>query len=576
MAGSHQLDIACPSTENVQVCVHRPQRSVIWASTFTNDVGLVSYRLDVACENEQAYSRRQPRSVIRVVDITHRELRERWEMFTKSQRKQVSETCTTLTSLSALSQEAHGTKVVEREQERRNVQKYNTPENDKSTVTNGGIQDNSRSFPLSHEESPGYVPISETDTPVRSSLGGDEFARQRLDVACENQQVYSTRKPKSVVHVVDITLHELREKWSVFYSKTAVVVQRTSHVRHDSSTTEHMQEHEDAQRHNLPGKVDSRSIDGGVPAIDHGLSKEPSYHEPSRSTALPGQWRLQEIDGDTEPHEEKIGLDAVPGDGYKLDMHPHEDKTRMEIGLDTLPGHEYMLDTQTHEDQTEVDTIPGDHKLDMQHSEVTTALDSHEPHEYETEVQKLPGDEYRVVAQPDEVDTLVQILPGDQKVDMQPSDIITQVKTRIDTEVDTLRGRDDRHDATLHEDVTRVDTLPVDEYRLDMQPVDEDKARADTGLDTQPDEDTTAVDTGLGTLPDDDHRLDKVPDEDRTGLDRGLDTLPGDDHRLDKEPDEDRTGLDRGLDTLRDDDHRLDKEPDEDRTGLDTGGHTAG
>ena len=305
MATSDELGVVSLSTENVQFHVHRPRRRVMTASTFTNEVGLVSHRLDVACENQQLVSRRKPRNVTRVVAKTLTELRESWELFSvetvntvmvdrtlqessvdsavpsslpadqqpehsvdtdssqpdKSdnvvsvQSSTVStvasqvvasnlhtdvtvvETYSSISSAMVKSQGARGTTDVGQVPEHDGVERYDLLVNVDSRAVDGGIETSERRLPLSPEELLNYErshgsvgPVG----PVGSSLGD---VSKKLDVSCENQQLFSGQKPKNVLHVVDVTLDELRETWRLFCLETmnTVAVNGMSSDKHESS-----------------------------------------------------------------------------------------------------------------------------------------------------------------------------------------------------------------------------------------------------------------------------------------------------------------------------------------------------
>ena len=293
MAESDRLDIMSVSTENVQIHVYRPQRCVLTASACTDKVGFVNYRLDVASENQQVFSKRKPKNVIHIIDVTLHEQKERWELFyletvktvmvdrtlhessvmstvtdsliadqepkhsvdtdslqavsdnsrllvssqtstsTVAPEVVVSNLCTGmvavetdggLSSLPVNSHQAYETVDVKQLEQHDNDESCDLPASHDSRATDSGIETSNHGLPLSSEE-----PDSESRTPVRSSLG-------KLDVACENQQVFSKQQPKDMTHIVDTTLCEQRERWELFHLEIVrtVMVDRTLH---ESSVT---------------------------------------------------------------------------------------------------------------------------------------------------------------------------------------------------------------------------------------------------------------------------------------------------------------------------------------------------
>ena len=582
----------------------------MWASTSTNEVGLVSYKLDVECEHRQVYSRREPKNVINVDDKTRCELRETWEVFymetvktavcdRKLQQKQEYETYSSLTSLSAKSKAGDDTELVEQLQERGNVQKHDLPENDYSTVTDGGIQYNSRALPLSPEKS--HVPTSESHMTVGSSRDDVGFVSHRLDVACENQQVYSKQKPKNVIHIVDVTFRELTERWKLFYSETVktVVVDRTFHVNHESPINDHVQERDTAQRGHLPGS-DGRSMDSEVLASDHGLPEKPSYLEPARLTVTPGQQQSEEMYDGTQPHEDRNNMDSglytLTVAHYKVDTISRENNAGVDTGVDTLQRDEYRPDTQPPDENktgvdTRVDALPGDHRVVTEvpdedktgvDTRVHTVPGDHRvvtevPDEDRIGVDTVPGDDQRLVRQPDEdktgVNTRGDTLPDDHVV---VTEVFDEDRTGVDTRVDTLPGDHRVVTAVPDEDGTGVKTVPGDQ-RVVTEVPDKDSIVVDTVPDddqrlvTQPDEDKTGMATRVDTLPGYHRVVTQPSDEDKTGVDTRVDALPGDHIVVTEVPDKDRTGVDGGVDITLPDHHRLITEvPDEDSTGVDT------
>ena len=482
MAKSDKSDIMCLSIDNVQIHVHRPNRCVMTASTFTNEVGLVSYRLDVACENQQVYSKRKPKSVTRIDNITLRELRERWEVFCLETTKTVvvdrtlhkSGVATALPdSLTAdQSWEVRETVDDKQVQELDNIERYDLLVND---AVDGGIETSECRLPSSREKPSRHEPHTESVAAVNVS--------HSLDVACENQQVFSRQKPKSVTRIDNITLRELRERWEVFYLETVktVVVSRTLHksvvatALPDSLTADQEAGH-------------SVEADYSQPLSDSDISDLSKLHVSTKNDTATATG----VCTDAQAAETDSGLSSLT----VISM----DDQKM-TDYDQLQEHKkvQLSDLSRNDNRLDDSGIQTSYRGMPLSAEESVLNDHHQPVALEK-----------------------PLWPSDSETGMdKPGD----EQTGVDT-VDMQTSHDDRLDTEPHDNKTHV-------HRVVTQPGENRLGSCLSGVDR--------VDTRLDN---DDNRLVTEPWDDETGVDRVV-TQPGDDDRLVTDRPGDETGVDK-------------------------------
>ena len=562
MTESDKSDIVCLSTDNVQIHVHRPNRCVMTASTFTNEVGLVSYRLDVACENQQVCSKQKPKGVTRIDNTTLRELRERWEVFYLETVKTVvvgrtlhkSGVASALpNSLTAdQSWEIRETVDDKQVQERDNIERYDLLVND---AVDGGIETSECHLPSSPEKPSRHEPTSESVAAVAAS---DVNVSHNLDVACENQQVFSRQQPKSVIRIDNITLHELKERWEVFYLETVktVVVGRTLHK---SGVASALPDSLTADRE--PGR--SVEADYSQTLSDSDISDLSKLHVSTKNDTATATG----VCTDAQAVETDSGLSSLTV--ISLDDQKMTD-------YDQLQEHKKvpLSDLSRNDNRSDDSGIQTSHRgLPLSAEESSSQSDTHDHHQpVAVDMPLWPSDNETAMHKPcddrtgvDTVDTradddyrLYTRLPGVDRVDTQTSHDDRLDTERHDDETDmdrvvTQRGGDDRLVTQPREDETFVD-------RMVTQPGDDDR------LDTEPHYDDTVVDRVI-THPGDDDTLVTERRGDETGVDRIV-TQRGVDDRLVTEHRGDETGVVRVV-TQRGVDDRLDTERPGDETGVD-------
>jgi len=553
MAKSDKSDIMCLSIDNVQIHVHRPNRCVMTASTFTNEVGLVSYRLDVACENQQVYSKRKPKSVTRIDNITLRELRERWEVFCLETTKTVvvdrtlhkSGVATALPdSLTAdQSWEVRETVDDKQVQELDNIERYDLLVND---AVDGGIETSECRLPSSREKPSRHEPHTESVAAVNVS--------HSLDVACENQQVFSRQKPKSVTRIDNITLRELRERWEVFYLETVktVVVSRTLHksvvatALPDSLTADQEAGH-------------SVEADYSQPLSDSDISDLSKLHVSTKNDTATATG----VCTDAQAAETDSGLSSltvISMDDQKMTDYDQLQEHK-KVQLSDLSRNDNRLDDSGIQTSYRGMPLSAEESVLNDHHQPVALEKPLWPSDSETGMDK-PGDEQTGV------DTVDMQTSHDDRLDTEPHDNKTHVHRVVtqpgENRLGSCLSGVDRVDTRLDNDDNRLVTEPWDDEtgvdRVVTQPGDDDR------LVTDRPGDETGVDKVV-TQPGDDDRLVTEPRYDETGMDKVV-TQPGDHDRLVTEPRYDETGVDKVV-TLPGDDDRLVTEPRYDETGVD-------
>ena len=489
--------IMCPSTDNVQIHIHRPQRYVMTASSFTNEAGSVSLRLDVASENQQLLSRRKPKDVIHVVDIPLHELRETVQTLVVGGTLHESSVNHTVTN----------SVVADREPDQYIDTSWSQPINISDRTDSGSVL-------VRHTVASEVVSNVHTDELVveaDSSLSSltvkvEEACETRAvdfpgnddsrasdsgiessgpDVACENHQVFSRRRPKDVIHIVDITLHALRERWEML---TAMLDEHVS-----SYTVTRLEISEDRR----PGDGET-----GVDRLDTSEDRPPGGEET-------GVERL-DISVDRRHGDDEIGVDRVD---ISVDRRPGDDETgvdRLDTSEDRRPGNDIIgldrvdisVDRRPSDEETVVDRL--DTSQDRRPGEEETGVER-----LDISVDRRPGDEETGV---DRLDASMDRRPGDEETgvdrldtsqDRRPGGEETGVE-RLDISVDRRPG----------DDVTGVDRLDTSE---DRRPGEEETGveRLDISVDRRPGDEETGMDrldTNADIRPDDDTHLEKLED----------------------------------------------------------------
>ena len=685
MAESDWLDIMSVSTENVQIHVYRPQRCVLTASACTDKVGFVNYRLDVASENQQVFSKRKPKNVIHIIDVTLHEQKERWELFyletvktvmvdrtlhessvmstvtdsliadqepkhsvdtdslqavsdnsrllvssqtstsTVAPEVVVSNLCTGmvavetdggLSSLPVKSHQAYETVDVKQLEQHDNDESCDLPASHDSRATDSGIETSNHGLPLSSEE-----PDSESRTPVRSSLG-------KLDVACENQQVFSKQQPKDMTHIVDTTLCEQRERWELFHLEIVrtVMVDRTLHESSVTSSVtdsltanqepKHSVETDSLQSVSEYDKTDNSKLlvsseNGPVTDIPTHVS-EAVYTDVQTVERDPGLASLsvttledQLADYDQVQEHKNVQSCDLPGNNDNISVvsgiqtSDHGLPVSPEEPLSHKPSSEsVVLDHNLPVDIAEESALPADvskptHSdvsvIQLAHSEAdnmtTIELRSDVTTDY-TVTEELEGTHSSTAS---EMEIHSRLHPENNS--LESSEVETkqsQAKGVVDAAVtEHLTTPVDTQDVTFlpAADMGQPDTISCKLMDMDAVITVQTSNDGNThGIEhiyahMQPRYDETGVDkadmqcddeTGVVSvdkLPHDDQRVDTQPHDDETGVDR-VDKLPHDDHKVDTQPRDDDTGLDR-IDMQCRDDYKVDIQPCDDETGVD-------
>ena len=662
------------------------------ASTFTNEVGLVSHRLDVACENQQLVSRRKPRNVTRVVAKTLTELRESWELFSvetvntvmvdrtlqessvdsavpsslpadqqpehsvdtdssqpdKSdnvvsvQSSTVStiasqvvasnlhtdvivvETYSSRSSVMVKSQGARGTTDVGQVPEHDGVERYDLLVNVDSRAVDGGIETSERRLPLSPEELLNYERSHGSVGPVGSSLGD---VSKKLDVSCENQQLFSGQKPKNVLHVVDVTLDELRETWQLFCLETmnTVAVNGMSPDKHESSVIP--TDTRESWELDSPERVTTVVDDGTLhkssvtDVLTSGLT---TGQEPERSVEsdLSQPTSISDTSDLNKPLVSSVNASVVTTrvsedvSSYSQAVERDSDLSPQTVRL--LKDEKALVHDQLQErnDDDNSGIEASDYGLPLSPEEVPSHKPAGESALYDAGqtadldikvVEKLSQPAYELLgADVDHVDTQMselvregeievsesytgipdRIHPGTNslelsEVEMKPShaDVVADEEPVHVSATDETRDITFLHagapgqsthigDKDLDADTLQTsDNATIDateQVYADKHPHD-DRIGDGYGLETMPCDDETGVDK-VDTHPGDGYGLDTVPRDDETGVDT-VDTHPGDGYGLETVPRDVETGVDT-VDTHPGDGYGLDTVP-RDETGVD-------
>ena len=655
------------------------------ASACTDKVGFVNYRLDVASENQQVFSKRKPKNVIHIIDVTLHEQKERWELFyletvktvmvdrtlhessvmstvtdsliadqepkhsvdtdslqavsdnsrllvssqtstsTVAPEVVVSNLCTGmvavetdggLSSLPVKSHQAYETVDVKQLEQHDNDESCDLPASHDSRATDSGIETSNHGLPLSSEE-----PDSESRTPVRSSLG-------KLDVACENQQVFSKQQPKDMTHIVDTTLCEQRERWELFHLEIVrtVMVDRTLHESSVTSSVtdsltanqepKHSVETDSLQSVSEYDKTDNSKLlvsseNGPVTDIPTHVS-EAVYTDIQAVERDPGLASLsvttledQLADYDQVQEHKNVQSCDLPGNNDNISVvsgiqtSDHGLPVSPEEPLSHKPSSEsVVLDHNLPVDIAEESALPADVSKPT-HSDVSVIQLAH------SEADNMTTIELRTDVTTDY--TVTEELEGTHSSTASEMEIHSRLHPENNSlESSEVETKQSQAKGVVDAAVTEHLTTPVDTQDVTFLPA-ADMGQPDTiscklmdmdavitvqtsndgnthGIEhiyahMQPRYDETGVDkadmqcddeTGVVSvdkLPHDDQRVDTQPHDDETGVDR-VDKLPHDDHKLDTQPRDDDTGLDR-IDMQCRDDYKVDIQPCDDETGVD-------
>ena len=661
MAESDRLDIMSVSTENVQIHVYRPQRCVLTASACTDKVGFVNYRLDVASENQQVFSKRKPKNVIHIIDVTLHEQKERWELFyletvktvmvdrtlhessvmstvtdsliadqepkhsvdtdslqavsdnsrllvssqtstsTVAPEVVVSNLCTGmvavetdggLSSLPVKSHQAYETVDVKQLEQHDNDESCDLPASHDSRATDSGIETSNHGLPLSSEE-----PDSESRTPVRSSLG-------KLDVACENQQVFSKQQPKDMTHIVDTTLCEQRERWELFHLEIVrtVMVDRTLHESSVTSSVtdslianqepKHSVETDSLQSVSEYDKTDNSKLlvsseNGPVTDIPTHVS-EAVYTDVQTVERDPGLASLsvttledQLADYDQVQEHKNVQSCDLPGNNDNISVvsgiqtSDHGLPVSPEEPLSHKPSSEsVVLDHNLPVDIAEESALPADVSKPT-HSDVSVIQLAH------SEADNMTTIELRTDVTTDY--TVTEELEGTHSSTASEMEIHNRLHPENNSlESSEVETKQSQAKGVVDAAVTEHLTTPVDTQDVTFLPA------ADMG---QPDTiscklmDMDAVITVQTSNDGNTHGIEHIyahmqPRYDETGVDKAdmqcddetgvvsVDKLPHDDQRVDTQPHDDETGVDR-VDKLPHDDQGVDTQRGGDETGPD-------
>ena len=188
-------------------------------STFTDEVGLVSHRLDVACENQLKCLRQKPRNVIQIVDVMLYELRENWKLFYLETVKTVDKTLQMKQKCELVSVSSSST--VESKEATDSILKYDLPENGDNRMIGSVRQSNNYGLRLSLEEDSSYEHTCKSVTNIGSFVGSNHSTSDTVELSCENIQLYSRLKPTNTVYITSAMIRDLREKWDLLCLETS-------------------------------------------------------------------------------------------------------------------------------------------------------------------------------------------------------------------------------------------------------------------------------------------------------------------------------------------------------------------